>query len=202
MKTSAFAVPVALVMTFLALVLARPAVAGLYDSNDKDITTGELADQDYWWAKFDNMMLELAVKQHQPEERIDVNLASATRRLEDLLKKYPKHEELLKFKARADEVHKMIDPNASRSAYFNPGCPWEEANFAQLWVNWHYAKVLIARNDFQTAHSMLQNVMQNYDIMLKPDRMKDYPEDLRKWVIDAKPEADRMYALTKEKTHS
>ena len=67
MKTSAFAVPVALVMTFLALVLARPAVAGLYDSNDKDITTGELADQDYWWAKFDNMMLDLAVKQHQPE---------------------------------------------------------------------------------------------------------------------------------------
>jgi len=185
-----------------ALLLSQWASAGLYDANDKDITTGELADQDYWWARFDNMMLELAVKQHQPEGRIDVELASASRRLDDLLKKYPKHEELLKFKARADEVHKAIDSNAPRGAAFNPGCPWDEANFAQLWVNWHYAKALIAKNDFQTAHSMLQNVMQNYDIMLRPDRMKDYPEELRKWATDAKPEADKMYALAKEKTHN
>ncbi|HVT80627.1 MAG TPA: hypothetical protein VHM90_08215 [Phycisphaerae bacterium] len=186
----------------LAIVLAAgllPARAGLYDGNDKDITKGELADQDYWWAKFDDMMLDLAVKQKQPEGRIDLNLASTRRRLDELLKKYPKHEELIKFKTHADDIHSKIDQNASRSAYFNPGCPWEEANYAQLWVNWHYAKALIAKNDYQTAYSMLQNVMQNYEFMLKPDRMKDYPEDLRKWVVDNKAEADKMYAQCKEK---
>ena len=36
--------------------------------------------------------------------------------------------------------------------------------------------------------------------MLKPDRMKDYPEDLRKWVVDSKPEADKLYKAVKEKT--
>ena len=53
----------------------------------------------------------------------------------------------------------------------------------------------------EQAYSMLTNVMQNYNIMLKPDRMKDYPEDLRKWVTDSKPEADKMMELAKSKTH-
>jgi hypothetical protein len=48
---------------------------------------------------------------------------------------------------------------------------------------------------------MLTNVIQNYDILLKPDRMKDYPDDLRKWVTDNKTEADKMVALCKDKTH-
>jgi len=186
----------------LAIVLVAglvPLRAGLYDGNDKDITKGELADQDYWWAKFDDMMLDLAVKQKQPEGHIDVNLASTRNRLNDLLKKYPKHEELIKFKAHADDIHSKIDQNAPRGASFNPGCPWDEANFAQLWVNFHYAQTLIAKNDYNTAYSMLQNVRQNYDIMLKPDRMKEYPEDLRKWVTDNKAEADKMYALCKDK---
>ncbi len=200
MKTPLLSFSLALLLAASTLSLAAPQ--GLYDSNDKDITTGELANQDYWWAKFDDMMLDLAVKQHQPEGRIDLNLASTTRRLDDLLKKYPKHEELKKFKEHADSIHSKINPDAPRNAAFNPGCPWEEANFAQLWVNFHYAKVLIAKNDFNTAYSMLQNVMQNYNIMLKPDRMKDYPEDLRKWVTDNKAEADKMFALAKEKSHN
>ena len=68
-------------------------------------------------------------------------------------------------------------------------------------MNWHFAKMLLDAKDYEQAHLMLTNVMQNYDIMLKPDRMKDYPDDLRKWVVDSKPEADKMMALSKEKTH-
>ena len=41
--------------------------------------------------------------------------------------------------------------------------------------------------------------MQNYAIMLQPDRMKDYPEDLRKYVVDSKPDAEKLYKATKEK---
>ena len=29
----------------------------------------------------------------------------------------------------------------------------------------------------------MQNVMQNYQIMLAPDRMKHYPDELRKYVV-------------------
>jgi hypothetical protein len=36
--------------------------------------------------------------------------------------------------------------------------------------------------------------------MLRPDRMKNYPEDLRKYVEDSKPEADKLYKAVKGKS--
>jgi hypothetical protein len=184
----------------VAFAPSRARAQSLYDDG-KNTTTGDLMDQDYWWARFDHEMLELAIKQHQPEGRIDLNLATSVNRLNDLIKKYPKHEELPKWRARAMEVQKKINPNAQRSTPFNAGMPWEESNYAQLWVNWHFAKMLLDAKDYEQAHLMLTNVMQNYAIMLAPDRMKDYPDDLRQWVIDSKPEADKMMALAKAKTH-
>ena len=147
------------------------------------------------------MMLDIALKQHQPEGRIGLNLASSSKRLDDLAKKYPKHEEIQKWKQHAEEVQSKIDPNADRGKPFGPECPWDESNFAQLWVNLHWARVAFDAKDYTTALSCLQNVMQNYEIMLRPDRMKDYPEELRKWVVDSKPEADNLYKAVKEKTN-
>src|SRR5205814_1045434 len=105
------------------------AAPGLYGDEGKDVTKGDLNNQDYWWAKYDATMLELAIKQHQPEGRIGLNLASSIRRLDELAKKYPKHEEIKKWKDRAAEVEKKINPDASRSEPFKPGCPWEESNY-------------------------------------------------------------------------
>jgi hypothetical protein len=192
-----------LVVTCAAAFLVSPAVsrAGLYGDEAKNATSGELNDQDYWWAKFDAMMLELAIKEHQPEGRIGVDLASSSRRLDDLAKKYPKHEEIQKWKQRTEEVQAKIDPNADRGKSFGPECPWDETNFAQLWVNLHWARVAFDAKDYDTERSCMQNVMQNYEIMLRPDRMKDYPEDLRKWVVDSKSEADNLYKAIKEKTN-
>ncbi len=175
--------------------------AGLYDDDAKKATSGDLNDQDYWWTKFDLMMLDLAIKQHQAEGRIAVDVASTRRRLDDLAKKYPKHEEIQKWKERVAEVQAKINPDADRGKSFGPECPWDESNFAQLWVNWHWAKVAFDAKDHDTAASCMQNVMQNYEIMLQPDRMKSYPEDLRKWVTDSKPEADKLEKAIKEKTN-
>jgi len=61
------------------------------------------------------------------------------------------------------------------------------------------AKTAAKENDYNTALSCMQNVMQNYPIMLKADRMKDYPEDLRKWIEENKPEADKFYKEVKAK---
>ena len=190
-------------LAFALVFLFNPAVikAGLYGDEAKNATSGELNDQDYWWAKFDAMMLDIALKQHQPEGRIGLNLASSSKRLDDLAKKYPKHEEIQKWKQHAEEVQSKIDPNADRGKPFGPECPWDESNFAQLWVNLHWARVAFDAKDYTTALSCLQNVVQNYEIMLRPDRMKDYPEELRKWVADSKPEADNLYKAVKEKTN-
>jgi hypothetical protein len=185
-----------------AILLTMPSAdaQGLYGDEGKNATGGELNNQDYWWAKFDDMMLDLAIQQHQPEGRIGLNLASSIRRLDDLSKKYPKHQEIAKWKAHAEQVEGKINPNADRNKAFSPELPWEESNYAQLWVNLHWAKAAFDAKDYGTAQSCMQNVMQNYDIMLKPDRMKDYPADLRKWVVDSKPDADKLYKAIKEKT--
>lgn len=171
---------------------------GLYDDDTKDQKTGDLADQDYWFAKFDANMLELALKQRQPEGRIGLNLVSSIKKLDELVKKYPKHEEIKKWRDRALEIQKKINPDANRNEYLNPNCPWEEANYAQLWVNFNLSKMLYEAKNYEKAKLYMDNVMRNYDIMLKPDRMKEYPEDLSKWVTDHKEEADKMYADIKK----
>jgi hypothetical protein len=187
--------------TVAVALLAAPGVRaqGLYGDEGKNATSGELNNQDYWWARFDAMMLEIAIKQHQPEGHIAVDLASSIRRLDDLSKKYPKHQEIAKMKARAMEIDAKIDPNAPRGASFGPECPWDEANFAQLWVNLHWAKVAFDAKDYNTAASCMQNVMQNYQFMLRPDRMKNYPPELSKYVVDSKPDADKLVKAIKDK---
>ena len=183
------------------LVIPSGSAQGLYGDPGKDVKSGDLNNQDYWWSKYDAMMLELAIKQHQPEGRIAVDVEIFLRRLADLSKKYPDHQEIAKWKARAEEVAAKINPNADRRSAFTPECPWDESNFAQLWVNLHWAKVAFDAKDYTTALSCMQNVMQNYQIMLAPDRMKHYPEDLRKYVVDSKPDADKLYKAVKEKTN-
>lgn len=189
------------VLTIAFCVLAVPSLRaqGLYGDEGKNATTGDLNNQDYWWARFDAMMLELAIKQHQPEGHIAVDLASSIRRLDDLVKKFPKHQEIAKWKARAEEVDKKIDQNANRGASFTPDCPWDESNFAQLWVNLHWAQTAFDAKDYTTAYNDMQNVMQNYPIMLAPDRMKNYPADLRSYVVDSKPHADQLFKDVKAK---
>jgi len=179
-----------------------PTVVGLYDSNDADITSGDLNSQDYWWTKYDAMMLEIALKQHQPEGRIGIDLAIALRRIDDLLKKYPKHADILKWKAHFEEIQAKINPDANRSDNFTTECPWDESNFAQLWVNVHFLKYLVDQKNWNDAEPLVSNIKQNYEIMLAPDRMKNYPEDLRKWVTDSKAEADKECVLVKSKTNS
>lgn len=179
---------------------AAIAHIGLYDSDSGDISTGDLNSQDYWWTKYDAMMLDLAIKQHQPEGRIGMNIAIALRRMDDLQKKYPKHEGIKKWKAHFEEVQTKIDPNASRGTSFTTECPWDEANFAQLWVNEHWVKFLVEQKNWKDAEPLVSNIRQNYQIMLAPDRMKNYPEDLRKWVNESKPEFEKLAAQVKDKT--
>ena len=86
-------------------------------------------------AKFDAMMLELAIKQHQPEGHIAVDLASSIRQLDDLSKKLPQHQEIAKWKARAHEVDsKIVTPHGEtrvrhRYQYFVSAAHRVPANF-------------------------------------------------------------------------
>lgn len=172
---------------------------GLYDdaAKHKEMKTGDIDSQDYWWTKFDMTMLDLAISQRQPQGHIAVNLASTKTRIDDLLKEYPNHEEIKGWKAKVDDVMAKIDQDADRGASFKPGCPWDEANFAQLWVNFHWVKMLIDDKERDQAKGLLSNIDQNLAILTRPDRLKDYPEDLRKWVETLKPEVDKLHDAVK-----
>jgi len=174
---------------------------GLYADEGKDKTTGDLKDQDYWWAKWDAKCLEDAIKTRQPEGPISVNVAIALRRLEPLVKKYPKHEDLKKWQARFQEIEKKLDPNANRRDSWKPGFPWDMSNYAQAWVNWHYGKMLADDNDVEQAISMYQNVVQNLKLISeKEDSLfKELPEECHKFVQENKPKAEQILADLKKK---
>src|SRR4051794_21231136 len=108
MTRCAFAGLIGLGLLPVLVICARPSPvrAGLYgDDGKKDVTTGDIDSQDYWWTKWDMMMLDFALKQHQPEGKIGLELASTLKRLDDLAKQYPKHEEIQKWKKHAEEVN-------------------------------------------------------------------------------------------------
>lgn len=203
-RVAAIALTLALAATWSTL--ASPVLAlahigpGLYSDDGRDVTKGDINEQDYWWTKFDMMMLDLALRQKQPEGAIGLQLVSTQQRLRELTRKYPKHEELAEWRKKVESVVEKIDPNAPRSASFNPGCPWAESNFAQAWVNYGWAQMQAAANHRDDAIGLLQNVAQNLRLLTeKEGRLKDYPEDLRKWCTDTKPQAEKMLADLKEK---
>lgn len=185
-----------------AAFLTTPARSGgLYEDDAKNVKSGDLNDRDYWQAKWDMMMLDYAIKQRQPEGKIGLNLVSTVRNLEDLKKKYPKHEDIAQMLEKAESVQKKIDPNANRNADWKPGCPWDEANFAQLWINWHAAKAAAAEKEYDKAYGYMTNVRQNYNLLSAPDRLKDYPDELKKFFDDTKPESEKFMKELKEKAH-
>ena len=175
---------------------------GLYADDTKDKTSGDLNDQDYWWAKWDAKMLDEAIKTRQPEGRIGVNIGSSLRRLDDLAKKYPKHEEIQKWKKHFEEVQAKIDPNANRGDSFKPGFPWGMSNFEQAWVNFHWGKMKADANDVQGAVGLYQNVVYNLNLIKEhPDLFDTMPEEYKTWAKEHKPEAEKILADLKKKNH-
>jgi hypothetical protein len=175
---------------------------GLYADDTKDKTSGDLDDQDYWWAKWDAKMLDEAIKTRQPEGRISVNIGSSLRRLDDLAKKYPKHEEIQKWKKHFEEVEAKIDPNANRGESFKPGFPWGMSNFEQAWVNFQWGKMAADAGDVSRAVGLYQNVVYNLNLIKEhPDLFDTMPEEYKTWAKEHKPEAEKILADLKKKNH-
>lgn len=197
----------ALLLTFfLSMTLSPRSVLadgkGLYADDTKDKTSGDLDDQDYWWSKWDAKMLEEAIKTRQPEGRIAVAVGGSLRRVNDLAKKYPKHEEIQKWKARFEEVDKKIDPNANRGESFKPGFPWDMSNFAQAWVNFQWGKMAADSGDVSRAVGLYQNVVYNLKLIAEhPDLFDTMSDEYKKWAADHRTEAEKILEDLKKRNH-
>jgi hypothetical protein len=169
-----------------------------YDVDDKQ----DIADIEYWERKFDAIMMEDAIKTHQPQGPISIDLAVMQRELPALIKKYPDNANLKKWQARAKEIDSKLDPNADRGKSFKPGFLWDDNAFKQAWVSLHLGKMALADKDYDTAFMHYANAKEKLNQLLTmPDRMDDWPEEGVKWVKDMKPIADEKRDELAKKTH-
>lgn len=188
----------ALMLGFVASGAAR---ADLY-GDDKKIASGDIKDLDYWHAKFYHMMLEAALKSRQPEYLVGT-LASvqAEQTLPPLIKKYPKHEELKKWLADYEEVTKKVDKNADRLAHWKPEFTyWDNEAYRQLWVNVNLGKMCVDAKDWPEAASRYSWAAENGGKLVDHEEwMKNWPEEIIKWVKDTKEEAEKQAKEMKKK---
>jgi hypothetical protein len=164
------------------------AFAQLYESDSTGVKGGDLLDRDYWRAKFDSIRLDEAIKERQPEGAILLAVISETNLLDELLRKYPNHQDLKKWKAHAEEIKGKISPNANRSDGFKPGSLWNEYNYKESYVNYNYGKVGIEKKDWAAARDGLNYAERNLGFLVtrikNNDRVAAWPDGAAKWVQD------------------
>lgn len=173
---------------------AQPGTANVALPGDRDVNG-----QDYWQARFDGMMLEEALKSHQPDAPIHSILVGHMHRLEALARKYPNNLQIAALKTRAEAVDAKLIAAASEGAHFTPGFPWEDREFAQAWVNYHWAKTAMAEQDYVTAVTCLEAVQRGYASLAKSNRQVEFPEVQRQWLDDHKNESEQMLIEARKK---
>jgi hypothetical protein len=166
-------------------VVALAMGGGLYDDAAKT-TGGDLKERDYWRARWDAERLEEALKERQPEGAIMMALISSASRLDELLKTYPNHEDLKKWRARTTEIQGKIDPNANRGDSFRTGSLWNEHNYREAFVGLNCGKTAMAQGDWDSAKSCLADAERDLGFLKarvdNKDRVGAWPEDRIAWV--------------------
>jgi hypothetical protein len=177
--------------------------SGLYANDAASMTSGAIASRDYWQSKFNADQLEQAIKDHQPEGAIALQLISAVELVDGLLKQYPNHTELKAWHDRFTAVRKQIGDNFDRSAEFKPGCLWNQDSYMQAYVGYNTAKTAMASNDQELAFMMSGLALDKVNILTDPneDRMADYPADAKAWIKQIKPELEGIHESSGKATH-
>jgi hypothetical protein len=179
------------------------AYAQLYESDATSVKGGDLMDRDYWRAKWDSIRLDEAIKERQPEGGILLAVIGQVQLLDELIHKYPNHQDLKAWKAHAEAVKTKIDPNANRGEGFKPGSLWNEGNYKEAYVNYNYARVALDKKDWAAAHDGLNYAERNLgflrDRIKKEDRVGAWPDGAAKWVLDTSAEVAKMDAQVKAK---
>jgi hypothetical protein len=175
---------------------------GLYADDATGKTSGPIKSRDYWESKFNAEQLEQAIKDHQPEGAIALQLISSVNLVNDLLKKYPNHKELQDWKAREIAVQKQIGDNFNRGDVFKPGCLWSQESYMQAYVGYNTSKTALEDNDQDLVFAMSGLAKQKVDYLTESDdHMADYPEDAKAFIRKIKPELDEIHHTAAVKTH-
>jgi hypothetical protein len=190
------AFPLAAAVMFLLSGSVAHAAPQLYASDSASVKGGDLMDRDYWRAKWDSIRLDEAIQERQPEGAILIAVIGQRQLLDELMKKYPNHQDLKTWRAHEAEIEGKIDPNANRGESFKPGSLWNETNYREAYVNYHYAKIAMEKKDWREAHDGLvyadRNLGPLLDRIKNNDRVGVWPDGAAKWLQDTGAEVARM----------
>jgi hypothetical protein len=176
--------------------------SGLYSNDATSMTSGPIASRDYWQSKFNYDQLEQAIKDRQPEGAIAMQLISAVQLVDDLLKKYPNHQELKKWHDRFVQVQQQIGDNFDRRAEFKVGCLWNSDTYMQTYVGYNTAKTALANNDQELAFQMSGLALQKVEYLTESDdHMQDYSQETKDWVRKIKPELEQIHESSGKAEH-
>jgi hypothetical protein len=167
---------------------------GLYDDDNASVTSGDLGNKDYWYSKAHNEALEQALKSKQPEGFIKDLLPEVIKAHDAVLKTYPNHEDVKKWKAKATTIQGKINPKADWSGA-KPGFGWDINNSPLIhgWVEYHWMKWAQAAGEKRTAYEQAQSATNHLGDYGAKKFYKGWPDDLKAWVDKALEEADAVY---------
>jgi tetratricopeptide (TPR) repeat protein len=163
---------------------------GLYDDDNAAVTTGDLALRDYWRAKFNDMMLDQALKSKQSEGAIGYALIGAIQLLDELLKTYPNHEDLKRWKQKAVTIQGKIGPNFSRSDSFTANCVWNQHSYQEAYVGYHCGQLFGQQNNWPEARDCFRTAAQKLEFL--QDKVDLWPAENAAWVKEKKAEVERL----------
>ena len=164
---------------------------GLYDDDQAAVTTGDINNKEYWYAKAHAESLEQALKTRQPEGAIKDWLKEVLGAQDEALKAYANHEDLKKWKERTLAIQKKINPNADWASW-KADWPWNTP-YIHGWVEYNWAKCAKAAGDWSTVYEQSRSAGNHLGEYGAQKNMKGWAEDLQKWVVDAKTEMDALW---------
>ena len=154
------------------------------------VTTGDLADEIYWRAKFAHLKLEAAIASAQSSQAVANLAASALRRTARVLHAYPNHHDVAAWRERALAVAAQIDlstPPAGLRADFD--C-WLDAGYEAGWCSYHLSRMATASRDVRLALSHARDA--SMQLTRVAARMGGWPVDVQRFVVSALAEMNRL----------
>src|SRR3954462_1061461 len=113
---------------------------GLYDDDRAAVTSGDVADVIYFQTKFAYDKLEAALKTRQPEYQFHMLTVDVINGSADVLQRFANHEDVKRWKQRAEEIAKKADGNAPPQDFNGKFAHWRDHSYEMSWRSFHMAK--------------------------------------------------------------
>jgi len=163
---------------------------GLYDDDKAEMTSGDILDVIYWQTKFAFNKFKAAMAAKQPEGDIRFTLIDVVSGCEDLLKTYPKHNDIQAWLAEAKKIQAKVNPESMPVGWRGDFEAWGQNSYEMAWRAAPIARMAMAIEDYTQAASFGRDAV-TYLNQAK-ERMANWSADAKKFVETTLPEMEQL----------